>query len=197
LSKNDSAAAAKTFLFFRRNAMKSNETKTLTPGQRIIQNTLVSLGIESSMSSANEWLKVLSQRGGCESPESARELLTKSVILSQQSGEPITRASESGKWIGLIVEERSKIARQSEIIRSEESERDRRRREESERIAHEASTLGARIKEAQRLIPLLEATLEDRAILWAGFAKKNPTPFILSNCRRLLRAHQSTTSMAG
>jgi hypothetical protein len=168
---------------------KTMENPLIEKSRKEIQTALRSLAMEHSMPVVDEWREVLRVTGRCTNLSEAIDLLKECVHDSEVAGERIEKPKHSGKWIAIVLSERQRIARQSEIIRSEESERDRRRREESERISHEASTLGGRIKEAQELIPLLKATLDDRSIQWAGFAAKNPTPFILHNCRRLLRAH--------
>ena len=165
------------------------ENPAIEKSRKEIQTALRSLAMEHSMPVVDEWREVLRVAGRCTNLSEAIDLLKECVHDSEVAGERIEKPKHSVKWIALALSERQRISRQSEIVRSEESERDRRRREESERIAHEASTLGERIKEAQRLIPLLRATLDERAILWAGYAEKNPTLFILHNCRRLLRAH--------
>jgi hypothetical protein len=157
-----------------------------------IQNTLRALAMEHSLTIVDEWREVLRVTGKCKNLKEAINLLTECVHASEIAGERIEKPKHSGKWIWSVFAQRLKISRQNEIALQEQRERERRRQEESQRIANECATLGIRSMQASELIPALEATQDDRAILWAGFAKKNPTPFILSNCRRLLRELSQT-----
>lgn len=147
--------------------------------------------MEHSMTIVDEWREVLRVTGRCKNLQEAIELLLEIVHASEVGGDRIEKPKHSGKWISLVLTQRAIIARQTEIAEHEERERERRRQEESKRIANEVATLGIRTMQASELIPALESTGDDRAKLWAGFARKNPTPFIITNCRRLLRALQS------
>lgn len=168
------------------------ENPLIEKARKEIQATLRALGIEHSMPLVDEWREVLRVAGRCTNLSEAIDLLKECVHDSEVAGERIERPRHAGKFIGLIVTERARIKRQREIAAQEQQARDRRNQEEQERIAKECATLGIRTMQASELIPALEATQDDRAILWAGYARKKPTPFIIYNCRRILRGLTQT-----
>jgi hypothetical protein len=164
------------------------ENPAIEKSRKEIQTALRGLSLDSHMPAVDEWRDILRVTGRCKNLQEAIDLLHDCVFASEVGGERIERPKQSGVWISLVLASRQRIKAQNDAAAREQRERDLKRDEESRRRSNDAATLLSRTALAAELVPALESTGDERAKLWAGFARKDPTPFIISNCRRILRA---------
>jgi hypothetical protein len=99
-------------------------------GSKAIRKLLMELGMPSADAIVEEWKKVLLVRGQAKDLPRALYLLQTAVRKATDSGEPIVRPSESGRWLGLIIADEEAIQRRISGVTVENSERERRKQEE-------------------------------------------------------------------